>query len=101
MGLWRQRKKKVGYYTLVYSCNIVLIDEKNARDVAKLHGQVPKGSLYILLLAFINKYIDEKELRQMILFMTTTKFHIGGDVMNAFWMIIEKIKKQRKNQRAH
>lgn len=73
--------------------SIVLIDEKNARDVAKLHGLIPKGSLYILLSAFQRKLIDEKELREMVFLITTTKFHLGADVMNRFWMIVEKMKK--------
>lgn len=72
--------------------SIVLIDEKNARDVAKLHGLIPKGSLSILLRAFQRKQIDEKELREIVLLMTTTKFHLGADVMNTFWMIVEKMK---------
>ena len=73
-----------------------LIDEKNARDVAKLQGIVPKGSLYVLIRAFQEKRIDEKELRRIVMMMTTTKFHLGADVMNAFWMTVEEIKKQRK-----
>lgn len=70
-----------------------LIDEKNARDLAKLHGIVPKGSLYILLRAFQEKCIEEQELRHIVMMITTTKFHLGADVMNAFWMIFEEIKK--------
>src|SRR3989338_7104432 len=53
-----------------------LIDEKNARDVAKLQGIVPKGSLYVLIRAFQEKRIDEKELRRIVMMMTTTKFHL-------------------------
>lgn len=74
----------------------VLIDEKNAREVAKLYGLVPKGSLYILLSAFQKKQIDEKELQQIVMMMTTTKFHLGADVMNTFWMIVEKMKKKMR-----
>jgi uncharacterized protein len=73
---------------------MVLIDEKNAREVAKLHGLIPKGSLYILLLAFQKKHISEKEVKDIVTLMTRTKFHLGGDVMNTFWMIVERIKKQ-------
>lgn len=74
----------------------VLIDEKNARELAKLYGLIPKGSLYILLAAFQKKYIGEKELREIVQLMSTTKFHLGGDVMNYFWLLVDEIKKRKK-----
>jgi len=72
---------------------IVFIDEKIARKIAKLHGLKVKGSLGILLLAFKNKLITEKELKEIVSGMTSNKFRLSGEVINKFWILFDKIKK--------
>ncbi len=72
----------------------LIIDEANARKVAKLYRLRPIGSLRVLLDLYIKKYIEERELRLIIGEMTKNKFRIGGDVINEFWNMFEKIKRR-------
>lgn len=71
----------------------VLIDERAARKVASLYNLKPRGSLRVLLLAFIKKIINEEEIKKIITEMTKEKFRIGADVISEFWSIFDKIKK--------
>lgn len=76
----------------------VLIDERDARKAAELHGLIPLGSLWVLLAAFKKEFISENELRQIINKMTTSKFRIGADVMNDFWNELMNLKKEKSKK---
>lgn len=74
---------------------IVLIDEKIAREIAKLHGLQPKGSLYVLLSAFKSNIIKENEMRGIIKEMTSKNFRISAEISNKFWELFDNLKKKR------
>ncbi len=74
----------------------VLIDEKAARKVASLYNLKPRGSLRVLLLAFIKKIINEEEIKKIVTEMTKEKFRIGADVISEFWSIFDKLKKSQR-----
>ncbi len=71
----------------------ILIDERTARKVASLYNLKPRGSLRILLLAFIKKIIDEEEIKKIVAEMAKEKFRLGADVISEFFNILNKIKK--------
>ncbi len=71
----------------------VLIDERVARNVAKLEGLTPKGSLYVLLIAYKKKKLSEKEIKNLLTEMTSTKFRLSSEVINKFWQMFEEMKK--------
>lgn len=73
----------------------LLMDEKIAREIAILNGIQPYGSLKALLLAFKNKIITERELRETMLDITSTKFRLSAEVINKFWILFEKLKKKK------
>ena len=70
----------------------VLIDERVARNVAKLEGLTPKGSLYILLMAYKKKKLTENEIKNLVTEMTSTKFRLSSEVINKFWQMFEDMK---------
>ncbi len=72
----------------------VLIDERFAREVAISQGISPKGSLRVLLLAFENKIIDEKEMKNLLTRITSTDFRIGADILSEFFELFEDLKKK-------
>src|SRR3989344_1328478 len=69
----------------------VLIDERVARNVAKLEGLTPKGSLYVLLIAFKKKKLTEKEIKFLVTEMTATKFRLSSEVSNKFWQMFDEL----------
>jgi len=76
--------------------NILVMDEHEGRKVAKFYGIRPIGSLRVLLQANNKNYINENELRKIIEEMIKHKFRLGGEIINEFWNIFEKIKKGKK-----
>ena len=72
----------------------LIIDEANARKVAKLYRLRPIGSLRVLLDSYKNNIIEEAELKQVIGEMVNNKFRLSGDVVNEFWNIFDKIKRR-------
>ena len=72
---------------------ILLIDEIAAREVAKLYGLKPYGSLKVLLLAYKNKLLTEKDIKFLLTEMSTHKFRVSAEIINKFWMLFDKLKK--------
>jgi|SRR3989344_1953509 len=72
----------------------LVMDESIARKIAKLYNLQPIGSLRILLEAYKNKIINEKELEKIIEDMINNKYRIGAEVINEFWILFEKLKKK-------
>ncbi len=58
-----------------------------------------KKSLKKSLLAWYdllkNKIIAEKELREIMLEITSTKFRLSAEVINKFWLLFEKLKTKK------
>ncbi len=75
--------------------NEVLIDERLARKAAQFHGLKPCGSLRVLLIAYKKKIITEKEIKEIVTEMTSTKFRLSSEVINKFWMLFEAMKKNQ------
>ena len=72
----------------------VLIDEKSARQVARLHNITPRGTLRVLMLAFKKKIIHEEELKEIITKIVENKFRLSGEVINEFWKVIDEMKNE-------
>jgi len=75
--------------------NEILLDEKIARKNAKILGLKPIGSLKVLLLAFKKKKISEKELREIVKEITSSKFFVSSQIMEEFWILFEKMKNKK------
>ncbi len=73
----------------------LLTDDKTARKVAKLYGLNSGGSLRVLLLAFKKKFITEKEVQFLITEMTSHNFRLSGEIINQFWILFDKLKKEK------
>ncbi|MBS3075266.1 DUF3368 domain-containing protein [Candidatus Pacearchaeota archaeon] len=73
----------------------LVIDERIGRNIAKLYDLKPIGSLRILLEAYKKKIINEKELRSSLDEMIKNKFRIGAEIINEFWKVFEKLKKEK------
>ena len=73
----------------------LLIDERIAREIAKIHNLKPYGSLRVLLLAFKDKLITEDEVIYLLQEMTTAKFRLSAEVINQFWMLFNKLKNKK------
>ncbi len=74
----------------------LLMDEKIAREIAIINGIQPHGSLKVLLLSFKSKIITEKELREIMLEITSTKFRLSAEVINRFWILFEELKAKKQ-----
>ena len=71
----------------------ILVDDSDARKVARLHSLRPLGSLRVLLLAYRENLLNEQEVKQVLAEMVAFKFRISGFVVSKFLTILEKIKK--------
>ena len=74
---------------------VIIIDEKIARQICRLHNLIPVGSLRILLIAFKKNILTELDVKTSLDEMLKNKFRIGGEIINEFWNIFEKIKKKK------
>lgn len=70
----------------------LIIDEALAREAAKSFGLKPLGSLRVLLIAYEENLLNEKELREVINKMIKLKFRIGASALIRFWELFEKLK---------
>jgi len=71
----------------------VLIDEKKAREAAKLNGLKPEGSLKTLIKAYQKNIITKDETMEILKQITSTKFRISAEVITHFIALLDKIKK--------
>lgn len=75
--------------------NGIIIDEKIARQVSKLYGLKPIGTMRVLLEAYKKRTVNEGELEEIVAEIIKYKFRIGADVLNEFWNAFHKLKKKR------
>ncbi len=73
---------------------VFVIDEKKAREVAKLQGLKPKGSLRVILEAYQKNILNEKEIKEILTQMTATKFRVSAEIINMFWQAFDKLKEK-------
>ncbi|MBI5413406.1 DUF3368 domain-containing protein [Candidatus Peregrinibacteria bacterium] len=66
----------------------VLLDDRRARSLAKLHGLTPRGTIWVILNAFKNGVIDKKETKSLIYNLPSKGFRID-EVL--FMEILKKI----------
>lgn len=72
----------------------LIIDESLARETAKSLGLNPIGSLRVLLLAYKENLLNEKEIKETINKMIKLKFRISAATLIRFWELFEKIKRK-------
>lgn len=72
----------------------LIIDESLAREAAKSLGLAPMGSLRILLLAYEENLLNEKEVKEAINKMIRLKFRISAATLIRFWELFEKVRKR-------
>ena len=82
--------------TLQKKQKYLLLDEKTARKVAKIYGLAPIGIFGVLLLAYRKKFMSEEKIEKFVDEVILSDFRIGGDVINEFWNLLNKIKKEKK-----
>ncbi len=70
----------------------LIIDESLAREIAKSFGLKPIGSLGVLLLAYKEGLLNEKEINETVNKMIKLKFRIGASTLIRFWELFEKMK---------
>src|SRR3989338_6030159 len=75
-----------------------LIDDLNARGIAKLNGLTPIGSLRVLLIAFRKGIASEADVEKLFKQMIENKFWIGGSAIIRFLELFEKLKSSRRKQ---
>lgn len=71
----------------------LIIDETLARKVAKAFGLNPIGSLRVLLLAYKESILNEKEVKETVNKMIKLKFRLSATTLIRFWELFEKLKK--------
>lgn len=71
----------------------ILVDESIARAIARIAGLKPRGSLRVLLEAYKQKILDEKELRELINLMIESDLRVSASVIEKFWVLFRKLKK--------
>lgn len=71
----------------------LIVDEALARGAAKSFGLKPIGSLRVLLIAYTEDLLGEKELKEIINKMVKLKFRIGASTLIRFWELFERIEK--------
>ncbi|MBI4452844.1 DUF3368 domain-containing protein [Candidatus Woesearchaeota archaeon] len=71
----------------------LIIDEALARETAKSFDLIPIGSLKVLLLAYEENILNEKEIEETINKMIKIKFRISAATLIRFWELFEKLKK--------
>ena len=72
----------------------VLIDDGGGRKVCKMYNLQPKGTLGVILESYKRNILNEQEVKEIIKELIKSKFWIGGQLINEFWNIFEKIKKK-------
>ena len=76
----------------------ILIDERIARKIASLKGLTARGSLRVLILAYNNKIINEKQLHEILINMLNARFRVSAAVIERFWQLFEHMKRKYKKE---
>lgn len=74
----------------------VLMDDIKAREAAELNGIQPIGALGVLLRAFEDEILTEKETERLFKQMISNKLWVSGRTVLTFYELLEKLKRKRK-----
>jgi len=69
---------------------LILIDQTNARETARLLGLTPRGTIYIILTATKRKLITKEEAKQTLEKLIGANFHISAEIYSKTLKAIEK-----------
>jgi len=70
---------------------VVLIDQSNAREVARRLGLSPRGTIYIILTATKKKLITKDDAKQMLATLIEENFHISANIYHDTLEAIKKL----------
>ncbi|MDI6905564.1 MAG: DUF3368 domain-containing protein [Candidatus Bathyarchaeia archaeon] len=70
---------------------MVLIDQSNAREVAKHLGLSPRGTIYIILTAIKRKLITKDNAKQMLETLIEENFYISANIYRDTLKTIKKL----------
>lgn len=70
---------------------LVLIDQSNARQVARHLGLTPRGTIFIILTATKRKLITKEDAKQMLETLIEAKFYISAKIYRDALKAIEKL----------
>jgi len=70
---------------------VVLIDQSNAREVARRLELTPRGTIYIILTAIKRKLITKEEAKQMLATLIEENFYISAKIYRDTLKTIEKL----------
>lgn len=70
---------------------LVLIDQSNAREVARHIGLTPRGTIYIILTAIKRKLITKEDAKQMLGTLIEENFYISAKIYSDTLKTIEKL----------
>jgi predicted nucleic acid-binding protein len=71
--------------------NLVLIDQSNAREVARHLGLTPRGTIYIILTSIKRKLITKEDAKQMLATLIEVNFYISAKIYRDALKTIEKL----------
>ena len=72
----------------------LIVDDYFARETAKSLGLIPMGSLRVLILAYQEGLLNEKEVKEITNKMIKLKFRLSASTLIRFWELFEKIKRK-------
>jgi len=70
---------------------LILIDQTNARQVARHLELIPRGTIFIILAAIKRKLITKEEAKQMMATLIEANFYISAKIYRDALKVIEKL----------
>ena len=70
----------------------VLMDEDIDRQIARLYGIKPRGSIGVLILGYKNGLLNEEQVKENLRLMMHANFRVSAEVIARFWELFERVK---------